>query len=122
MPMDQNLEHPNNEFSIPSKIFHFKSWYLGVGTIIAIILCSMIGVTHGLFFLFLLSALVVQHPALYLLLVGLLFIISIIGILKSDKSDNAKLFYASAFLFCLSIIGGILYFIFPAIFWLVTRD
>jgi hypothetical protein len=117
--MDQNSEQPNEEISILGKRFSFKGWHLEFGIMLVIILCAIVGRTQWLsFFFFLLF----QHPALYLLLVVLLFIISIISILKSDENNNAKQFYISAFLFCLSIIGGILYFIFPAIFWFFTRD
>ena len=120
--MDRNSEHLNDELSPRGKVFHFKSLYLGVGAILAVIVCSMTGTYSPVFLLFLLSILAVRYPVLYLVLVVFLFIISIIGLLRSDEKDNAKLFYVSAFLFCLSIIGGILYFILPAIFWLATRD
>ena len=108
--MDRNLEQPNNEFSILGKKFRSRGWCLGFGIILAVGLCALVvGKQWHFFFIFLLSVVAVQYPALYFLLVALLLIVSVIGILRSDKIDNAKLFYSSAFLFCLSIIGGILY-------------
>jgi hypothetical protein len=96
---------------------------IGLNITFAWIVLAIIGGERFLLFpLFLLSAAVVQHPVLYLGFVTLLFIISIIGILRSDKNDNVTLFRRSAFFFCLSIIGGIFYLLSPAIYWFFTRD
>jgi hypothetical protein len=122
--MKRNVEPSNDEILIWGKRFHSKDWRVGLSIFLAIILCALviIGIRTLPFFLFLISTIAVQHPALYLISVAVLFVFSIIGILRSDKNDNSKLFYGSAFLFCLSILAGILYFILPVIFWLGTKD
>ena len=122
-PVDRNLEQANNEFSTLGKKPRSKGWLLELGIILAIILCVLgEGMQRLFFFFFQLSVIAVRYPDLYFLLVVLFLIFSIIGILKSDQNDNTKLFYASALLFCFSIIAGIFYFVFPTIVWFFARD
>ena len=121
--MNQNSEHSSEEHSNLARTFQTKHLYLGIGILLAIVLFTIadgmtwIGSIIGIFFLG-----AVFHRVPYLSLVILFLLASAIGLLRSDKYDNTILFYGSAFLFCFSVIGGIIYFVAPIIFLLVARD
>jgi hypothetical protein len=90
--------------------------------VLAVILCIIIGgVRPLLYFLFPLAVLAVQYPILYLILAALSFVISIIGVLKSDENNNTNLFYGSALLFLALDNRGIALFCI-ANYILVTHD
>jgi hypothetical protein len=44
----------------------------------------------------------------------ILFILSVTGILRSDKDDNAKLFYGSVMLFIFSLVAAVFIWFFSA--------